>query len=64
VLVSYDIACTSYADANTAALVKGFLNYAVSEAGQQAAASAAGSAPISQDLFTKAQAAVDTIKAG
>jgi len=64
VLVSYDIACTSYADANQAALVKGFLTYVISDAGQQAAASAAGSAPISQDLFTKAQAAVDTIKAG
>ncbi|MGC5168640.1 phosphate ABC transporter substrate-binding protein PstS [Luteimicrobium sp. DT211] len=64
VLVSYDIACTTYKDANTAALVKGFLSYAISDAGQQAAASAAGSAPLSSDLTTKAQAAVDAIKAG
>ncbi|QFU99426.1 Phosphate-binding protein PstS2 [Luteimicrobium xylanilyticum] len=64
VLVSYDIACTSYSDANQAALVKGFLSYVISDAGQQAAASAAGSAPISKDLYTKAQAAVDAIKAG
>ncbi|GMA24656.1 phosphate-binding protein PstS [Luteimicrobium album] len=64
VLVSYDIGCTTYADANTAALVKGFFSYVVSDAGQQAAASAAGSAPLSSDLAAKAQAAVDAIKLG
>jgi phosphate transport system substrate-binding protein len=62
VLVSYLIGCTEYADADVAALVKGFFTSAVSEAGQKAAAEAAGSAPISSDLASKAQEAIDTIK--
>lgn len=64
VLTTYEIACTVYADANDAALVKAFLSYVVSEAGQDAAASAAGSAPISKELGVEVQAAIDTIKAG
>ena len=47
VLVSYELACTKYPDANTAALVKSWLTYVVSEDGQKVAANAAGSAPIS-----------------
>ena len=62
-LVSYAIACTTYADAKDAALVKAFLSYIVSAEGQDAAASAAGSAPISKELSTEAQVAIDTIKA-
>ncbi|WP_353113910.1 phosphate ABC transporter substrate-binding protein PstS [Microbacterium sp.] len=62
VLVSYLIGCEQYADAKQAALVKGFFNVAISADGQKAAAEAAGSAPISDDLRTKAQAAVDLIK--
>jgi phosphate transport system substrate-binding protein len=64
VLVSYDIACTTYKDAGNAANVKAYLSYVISNEGQQAAASAAGSAPLSPDLFAKAQAAVATIQAG
>ena len=33
VLTSYEMACTTYDDANTAALVKGYLNYIISAAG-------------------------------
>lgn len=44
VLVSYDIACPAYKDANTAKFVKSWLTYVVSDEGQQTAASAAGSA--------------------
>ena len=62
VLVSYLIGCVEYTDADQAALVKGFFTTAISEAGQQAAADNAGSAPISSDLATQAQAAVDAIK--
>jgi phosphate transport system substrate-binding protein len=62
VLVSYLIGCTEYADAGAAALVKGFFSTAVSEAGQQAAAKAAGSAPISSTLAEQSQAAIDKIK--
>lgn len=61
VLVSYLIGCEEYADPAQAALVKGFFSTAISEEGQQAAAEAAGSAPISADLRTKAQAAIDLI---
>jgi phosphate transport system substrate-binding protein len=60
-LTSYEIACQSYDDANTAALVKAYLAYIVSDDGQQAAASQAGSAPLSSDLAAKAQAIVDKI---
>ncbi|GAA1966173.1 phosphate ABC transporter substrate-binding protein PstS [Microbacterium deminutum] len=61
-LVSYLIGCVEYKDAAAAALVKGFFTTAVSEAGQKAAATAAGSAPISSDLASKSQAAIDQIK--
>ena len=61
-LVSYLIGCVEYQDADAAALVKGFFTTAISEAGQQAAAAAAGSAPISASLTEQAQAAVDAIK--
>mgnify|MGYP000993776963 CR=1 FL=1 len=61
-LVSYLIGCVEYQDAAAAALVKGFFTTAISEAGQKAAATAAGSAPISAGLAEQAQAAVDAIK--
>ena len=41
-----------------------FLGYVISEEGQQAAADAAGSAPISDALREQAQGAVDAISAG
>src|SRR5690606_32295106 len=50
VQVTYTIACRRYADAETAALVRAFLAYVASEAGQATAADAAGAAPISDDL--------------
>ena len=62
VLISYHIACTKYDDSNEAALVKAFENYVISEQGQQDAADAAGSAPMSDALRQKAQAAVDMIQ--
>lgn len=64
VLVSYHIACTSYDDAERANAVKDFLHYVVSEEGQDTAAEAAGSAPISADLRTKANELIDTIQGG
>jgi phosphate transport system substrate-binding protein len=63
VLVSYEIACTTYDDADKAALVGGYLQYMVSPEGQKAAASNAGSAPLSQevtDLITPAVKAIGT----
>jgi phosphate transport system substrate-binding protein len=61
VLVSYQIACSSYSDAGTADLVKAFMTYELTSEGQQAAAAAAGSAPLSDTLSQKATTAVATI---
>ncbi|MEJ3403789.1 phosphate ABC transporter substrate-binding protein PstS [Rathayibacter sp. YIM 133350] len=62
VLVSYVIACQQYADSAKADLVKGYVDYIVSDAAQQAAAEQAGSAPLSADLAKKVKTAVATIK--
>jgi phosphate transport system substrate-binding protein len=62
VLVSYHIGCLQPKDANVGAILKGFENYVISSQGQEAAAKAAGSAPISDDQRTKSQKVVDQIK--
>ncbi len=62
VLVSYQMYCSTY-DASKADLVKAFASYVISADGQSAASSAAGSAPISDAIRQKAQAAIDTISA-
>ncbi len=64
VLVSYHIGCVSQSDATQADLLKSFLGYVISEDGQNAAASAAGSAPITDSLREQAQSAVDAITSG
>lgn len=64
VLVSYLLACTEYKSADEAALVKGYLEYAISPEGQEAAAENAGSAPLSASLTSKITPAVEAIKAG
>ncbi|TFV62602.1 phosphate ABC transporter substrate-binding protein PstS [Geodermatophilus sp. DF01-2] len=64
VLVSYHIGCVRYDDRQTADLVADFMGYVISEEGQQAAAEASGSAPISDALREQAQTAVDAISAG
>ncbi|PRI11625.1 phosphate ABC transporter substrate-binding protein PstS [Leucobacter massiliensis] len=61
VLVSYLIGCEKYADSANAELVKEYFSYIVSEEGQQTAAEAAGSAPISEELRGKVQTAIDAI---
>jgi phosphate transport system substrate-binding protein len=64
VLVSYQIACAKYADAAQADLTKAFLKYTTSAEGQQAAAAAAGSAPLSESLRSQITPAIDAISAG
>jgi phosphate transport system substrate-binding protein len=64
VLVSYQVACAKYADQAQADLVKGFLTYTTSTDGQQAAAQAAGSAPLPDDLRSQITPAVTGISAG
>ncbi|WP_269168582.1 phosphate ABC transporter substrate-binding protein PstS [Modestobacter sp. VKM Ac-2977] len=63
VLISYHVGCVEYEDQETADLVADFMSYVVSEEGQQAAAEAAGSAPISDNLREQAQGAIDAITA-
>lgn len=64
VLVSYLLACTEYGSADEAAVVKGYLEYVISPEGQEAAATNAGSAPLSEALTTKITPAIEAIKAG
>ena len=61
VLVSYAMACTQYSSANDAAIVKAYLQWVISPDGQKAAASAAGSAPLSPTITTAITPAVDAI---
>lgn len=62
VLVSYAIACTDYADAEIAKTTKAYLEYISSQEGQDAAAEAAGSAPLSAPAQESAKAAIGNIK--
>ncbi len=60
-LVSYLIACENYEDANTAALVKAYFEFVTSAEGQNVAHEAAGSAPLSDSLRDKLNAAIALI---
>jgi phosphate transport system substrate-binding protein len=60
-LVSYEMACTQYDSASDGDLVRAFYQYIISPEGQDAAASAAGSAPISDQLRETIQPSVDAI---
>jgi phosphate transport system substrate-binding protein len=62
VLVSYIIACKEYTEAGTGELVKAYVSYLASEAGQAEAAKSAGAAPLSADLSAKVATALATIK--
>jgi phosphate transport system substrate-binding protein len=62
VLVSYLIACAEYAEPDNVELVKSYFSYMASEEGQDVAAEAAGSAPISEQLREQVTAAIDAIK--
>lgn len=64
VLVSYLALCGSYADSAEGEAVKAYASYIISAEGQDVAAQNAGSAPISDELRTEAQAAIDGIAVG
>jgi phosphate transport system substrate-binding protein len=64
ILVSYQIACTKYDDANQGKVVQGLMEYLVSPEGQDAAAKAAGSAPISDQLRTQLEPAAAAVGGG
>lgn len=61
ILVSYLAVCDTYTDQAKADLIKGYASYVISADGQEQAASAAGSAPISDTLRTDVQKAIDSI---
>lgn len=61
VLVSYQITCQKQSSASDAAMVRAFESYVVSAAGQQAAATHAGSAPLTASLRAADQQAIQTI---
>lgn len=61
VLVAYNIFCSEYPDQETAELVQAFGEYLVSEEGQTTAESAAGNAPMSEELRDQALEAIDQI---
>jgi phosphate transport system substrate-binding protein len=62
VLVSYHIGCLQPTDATKGQILKAFENFVISSQGQQDAAKAAGSAPISDSQRQKSQQVVDQIK--
>jgi phosphate transport system substrate-binding protein len=64
ILLSYLIACETYADQAEADLVKGYLTYAISPEGQEAAAGEAGSAPLDTALQDEALGIIEGISAG
>jgi len=64
VLVSYTIICQKYSDAEKGKLVNAFVSYVASADGQQAAADAAGSAPISDKLRGDVESALEAMGAG
>ena len=64
VLTSYLLACQTYSDEATAANVKGYISYILSDEGQEIGSSEAGSAPLTDQIRTEAQSIVDTIAAG
>ena len=61
-LVSYIIGCQQYADSENVELVKSYFSYMASAEGQDVAAEAAGSAPISDTLREQITAAIDSIQ--
>lgn len=64
VLVSYLMACPTYPDQAQADVTKAFLNHVISPAGQQAAAEAAGSAPLSESLRSQITPVINRIGGG
>jgi len=61
-LISYQLVCLRYSSKNDGATAKAFEKYVVSPAGQQAAASAAGSAPLADALRQKALESINQVK--
>jgi phosphate transport system substrate-binding protein len=63
VLVSYIVTCVEFQEPEAAPLVKAYITYITSEAGQAEAASSAGAAPLSADVSANVAAVLDKIVA-
>jgi phosphate transport system substrate-binding protein len=63
-LVSYHIVCLQYDDQETVDLVKSFMTYVGSDAGQAASAESAGSAPISAEVQAEMLVSIEQISVG
>ena len=61
VLTSYMLACPTYDNAEDAAFAKAYIEYILSDAGQQQGADEAGSAPLAQTIDDQATEIVDQI---
>ncbi|WP_141923034.1 phosphate ABC transporter substrate-binding protein PstS [Haloactinospora alba] len=61
VLVSYEIACLDYSDADQARRLTSFLSYVISDEGQAAASQEAGSAPLPDDIQSDLQSTLEAI---
>lgn len=61
-LISYAIVCETYKDPEVGKLVKSYLGYIVSDAGQKSAQAKAGNAPLSADMAAKLKTAVESMK--
>ena len=61
-LVSYALVCETYKDPAVAKLVKDYVGYIASDAGQKSAQAKAGNAPLSADMQAKLKTSVDSIK--
>lgn len=62
VLVSYILACPSYDDAEEGELAKAYLEYILSDEGQQQGSEEAGSAPLSDTLAEEVRGIVESIE--
>lgn len=62
VLVSYIITCTEFVEADVAPIVKAYVTYITSAAGQAEAAASAGAAPLSADLSARVATALEAMK--
>lgn len=63
ILVSYQLACSSYESESTADLVRAWLDYVASEEGQKLSADGSGSAPLSASVRQDIQHIAETISA-
>ena len=64
ILVSYAVACLHYDNAMDGDFVQSFLSFVVSDAGQQLAQQASGSAPLSAEMAGRVDATLSSITTG